>query len=414
MLLGPLFVCTLSPSGATAQSKKGSRISFDSQDLDFGEANESFVCWAWPQKKLRKATRQKLKEAFEEAGQATTPEHAPERITATPVGRTFQSDCRVHITMTYKGRRKNVRLSLTATERGSQEILAESQLKLDIRKLAAADFRPFWASLWQKITPPPPPPKPVAAPSSTKTEESFVDEELAQELALANHKPTRPSYPILTAYLGVGYATRSLKDAPGTPVGRSNLLSVAVETTLHLAPRFGLSESHDLDFELAYVRGLASGKRGDEDLRVDADRFRLGARYRFQLGHPWLPRLGPVVGYELLRFEVDRAADALSVRYTALRLGVSMSQPLYRTQSMLFFGPAELSLGIEGSTRLALGDQADKADLGFDLQGGPELRFYRGLVAKLLGRYTRHTTELSGRSVKDTYFDLSLNLGWTL
>ena len=129
---------------------------------------------------------------------------------------------------------------------------------------------------------------------------------------------------------------------------------------------------------------------------LTADRIRLGATYRYRLGE-MLPRLGPLVGWELQRFEVDDP-EIVSGRFSVLRAGASVRQPFVDAQ---------------GALRLAPGGSGSSTAPGFDVGGFVVARFDFGLHAQAgaAARFQRGT--LGSESYTERFIDVLAAVGWS-
>lgn len=371
------------------------------------DAASGNVCWLAPRKGT-KAQLERLLRAIEVAAKGTQPGHTRYELLRIKSPKKEGAACKVIVDFTLQPKDKvNGELIFAATERGAPAPIVETTLSLDLEQLTEKDLNPGWEKVWAAIAPPkpePPPPPPIVPPPAP-----FVDQEIvAERQTLAPEVEPESKRKWAALMLSVGMLSRSLDGAPGTPIDGSSLLSLGAEGALHLDRVFGLGESHELELGAGYLRRLANGARGEEAVSVSADRLQAGLVYRFHTGEGYLPRVGPLAGYELLRFELGAAGDAFSVRYSVIRGGLSVVQPV-----VLFDGGAVL-LGVDGALRLAPSAAGGDAGTSFDVGGGPRLELAGGFLAQLRARYARQSGRAGDAEFTDGYFDLDLGIGWAL
>ena len=140
-----------------------------------------------------------------------------------------------------------------------------------------------------------------------------------------------------------------------------------------------------------------------------ADRVAASGRYAYAFHNPWIPKFGPLIGYEFLRFELDGSDDALSVRYSVLRGGLHAAWEVpFRSKF------AQLSMGPEFALRFPLGDADPKLPLGYDVGAQIEARFFERFVARVRLRYMSQTSSVLGDDIQDQHIDTGIELGFSI
>lgn len=211
----------------------------------------------------------------------------------------------------------------------------------------------------------------------------------------------------MKVFVDAGLLSRSIDGAPGTAVRSSGLLSLGIEGIIHVDRLAGVDGPHRIDLGAGYWRRLARGTLGDAEIGVDVDRLLVGAEYRYAIG-AGLPSVGVLAGFELLRFEVDPSANAISARYGVIRAGLA-------ARHAILDGELGLDALLAGALRLSAGADQGSPGAGFDLGGGLELSTLEGLLrVRGVLRYARQPAELGGAELSDRYFDLNLGVGVAL
>lgn len=388
-----------------AADGEGSSLSVDwNEPVDAGAGN---VCWMAPRKGT-KSQLERLLRGIEVSAKNTQPTHTRFELVRIKSPKKEGATCKVIVDFTVVPKDKVMAdVIFAATERGAPAPIVETTLTLDLEQLTEKELAPGWEKIWAAISPPkpePPPPPAIVPPPAP-----YVDQEIVTERqTLVPEVAPEPKRKWAAVIASVGMLARNLDGAPGTPIDGQSLLNLGVDGELHLDRALGISDGHDLEIGAGYLRRLASGSRGDTEVPVSADRVQAGLQYRYHLGQGYLPRVGPLVGWELLRFELGAAGDAFSVRYNVLRAGLSVAQPV------VVFDGGEVALRVDGALRLAPGADGGEAGASFDVGGGPRLDLEGGFVAQIRARYARQSGQAGAADFTDGYFDLDLGIGWAL
>ncbi|MCC7384490.1 MAG: hypothetical protein IT384_21765 [Deltaproteobacteria bacterium] len=364
------------------------------------------VCWSAPPRLARKRL-QALARAMVEAGIATRPPHTRQEVVElSPQGKRTSlapDACAVVLKLSLTNRRKGeAELSLAVEDPRNATPLSLSAL-IDPDAPDASSLSAAWRTVWERVAPAPAPPPPVAQ----EPEVPFVDEDLirAQHPPPPLPPPRGPRW--VKVFVDAGLLSRSIDGAPGTAVRSSGLLSLGIEGIIHVDRLAGVDGPHRIDLGAGYWRRLARGTLGDAEIGVDVDRLLVGAEYRYAIG-AGLPSVGVLAGFELLRFEVDPSANAISARYGVIRAGLA-------ARHAILDGELGLDALLAGALRLSAGADQGSPGAGFDLGGGLELSTLEGLLrVRGVLRYARQPAELGGAELSDRYFDLNLGVGVAL
>lgn len=360
-------------------------------------AEDDPICWAPPALALKRDAKQKLSGVMAEAARASRPTHATRQVlelaTAASV-KTAALECVAVMTTELVIDKKGGWKLTLRTKDGEARELGSSVITVDPKSYFASDFTPAWAAFWRATDPPkaPEPPK-VAAQAQP---EPLIDADLAVEKAREAPRAVVAAPPRVRVLIATGLNLRTLSPSPGLEVGDAAVLSIGGEAALRIGSWIG--EPHALDLTAGYVRRLARVVLDDEKLSVDADRFALEAAYRYTLGGGFAA--GPLVGWEMLRFEIDPKADALSVRYGVIRAGLGVRQTIVE-------GGVGFDIAAAGALRIPTGSSVD---LGFDLSVGPELVFDQRFLARATVRWARQSGDL-GTEFQDSNVDLEIGVG---
>lgn len=242
--------------------------------------------------------------------------------------------------------------------------------------LTAKDAETVAAELMERasdaLTPPPPPAPEPEAPvvASVEPETPIVDQDLIEERAASDRRPSAPSGPARAprVLLGVG-AGADLRSfgmtGPATelvaPVETRTLPQVAVSLSLFplqlLDPSASASWS-DAVLEGRFRRSLASVSYQQQDgtagsCGLDDDELLLRGAWRYRLGGR-LPSIGVGLGFSAERSQFDCPVPIVSTRYRALEASVRARQLLWGERlaidalvgpRILFSGPTADSTG---------------------------------------------------------------------
>ncbi len=373
--------------------------------FDPSNPSGSAVCWLAPRGVGRKDL-DLLATKLDEAAAASMPGHVHYLVIRihSPSREGADKGCAALVDVTVHGRRAESRFLFRAKPFSDDDWAIEETFTKGRGDLDAADLTPMFTKLWALIAPPPPPPpKPPEPPP-----EHFVDTDLAteQERLNAVPPPPPPRGPFVSLMLIGGLASRSVGGAPGPHLDAANVPALGAQASLHIAELFRLDD-HDLDLDAAYGRSLATAQITETELAVDADRTRVGLAYRYHLGG-YLPRMGVLFGWELLRFEIAEEGSVFSARYSVLRGGLTVIQPLYLDEGL------RLSFALEGALRGSPTVRGGSAAPGFDVEGGVELALAFGLLAKVGARLTQQSGDIGEAGFSDRYIDVVAGIGWAL
>lgn len=267
----------------------------------------------------------------------------------------------------------------------------------------AQDFTAIFEEAW-RIASPPPPAAPVAETESDS--QRFVDDELLETRAEVDERAVvERSRTWVTVLATTGLSSRELSADFGRAINQGVLASLGARAALHLGSVLG--PAHRLDLQAGYWRQFAGAELGGESIGAEADRFRLGAAYAHRVGAGG-PHLGCGLGYEFRRFGFEEGAGVLSIEYSILRPGLSVTQQLIRTAGF------DLEVFGRGHLRVPLDDQSVSNDLGVDFGGGVGFHHAVGFVAELGVDYTLQSGSSSQGDFDDGFLDLQIALGWTL
>jgi hypothetical protein len=442
---------------AHAEAPPPNARSFSLDDIS-GDAQEQVLCWTLP-KRIGKADGKRVMRSLTLAAKATAPASVAYKVEQIrePKNDIQEYNCTHVFALSTQGRRASTRITIDGRQVGETPAFLEQSLTANLAKISGTDFEPTWRKIWNKVQAPPTRSETYIAPvaatgtggvqsttsaaaegkgagisiigdvaggtaiaadsskpalqgTETVSGETYVDQDLAQEqakMAFEAQEKQRTD-PIASFYLGGAFTSRSVSNAPGISDNAASLMGFAGDATLHLSTLTGPGKPHAIDINVGYLYRFATAENSTETFGVTSDRFNADARYRYALEGAYLPAVGGVLGYELLRFQVDEAANALSVTYSAIRVGPTVQQPLYKTDTF------EARLFVEGALRFVPGADGGEASLGFDVSGGPEVKIFEGLLARLLVRYTQHGGTVSGADFTDSYLDVGLSVGWQL
>jgi hypothetical protein len=370
-----------------------------------GDAGSGTICWLAPSKG-KAAQRDRLVKAIEVAAKSTIPGHTRFEVQRIKSPKKEGGACKVIVDFTNKPLQGEfAELILAATERGAPAPIVTTTLELNLDTLTEKDVAPAWEKVWATIAPPKPepPPAPPAPPPA------FIDQEVAVERQTFVPPPeVVDGAPWVSLVIAAGMMSRSLDGAPGPAIDDKSLLSLGGDATLHLDRAFGASNEHDIDIGVGYNRRFASATRGATKVSVDADRFEIGGLYRYHFGEGYLPRLGVLAGYELLRFELGADVDAFSVRYSVIRGGATIEQPI------IIFDGGLVLLDLYGALRIPAGKDGGEPGTSFDIGGGPRLELAGGFLALARARYAQQSASTGGNELTDGYLDLEIGIGWQL
>lgn len=345
------------------------------------------VCWAPPALALKRDSKKRLSDAMNDAAKLARPERSLRPIMELASSKslaTAELECAVVVATVLDASKKTWTLSLEL--RGART--ATAAVQLDPRSYTSAALTPAWTRLWRVIDPPPPPAPPKAAEPPPPPER---DADLAHEQALARPRAAEPTPPRLRLWLTGGLALRDASATRGTTLEHGPLMALGGEATLHLGS--WISPGIALDLSAAYARRLAKVVVADVSSSADADRFDATLSFRYVFGERG-PSLGPQLGWQVLRFELEPSTGLLSTRYGVLRAGLEARVPLAEW----------LELSAQGALRIA---PDGGTDLGFDVAGGPELLLGELALVRAWARYAQQT----GPEFEDRQLDVELALG---
>ncbi len=400
--------------GVTLAAQNG--ISIGSGAIAFEPDAPPTVCAITP-RRLAKSDRLRLRRALVRAAQATMPSHVRyevKLIRSIRWSKKKKMDCRGFVRVHAKGPRTKTKLTVRFRKSDEAQYRTLHRFHAPLRTLNRHHFEASWLTAWAELTPaappPPPPPPPVPPPPAVAAQPAtpYVDQDLAKEQAIANAPPVaeaavrRP--PTVTVAVEAGWSGRTIDDAPGAEQSTASVPTVGGRATLHAAQLFGLAAGHDLEISVGYWRRLVEGQQADASVSVTADRAAVAASYRYTFA-AWLPRVGPLVGYELVRFESD-GASALSTRFSALRFGADLLQPVMR-----WGGPAGVWLRGAAALRWS---PTGTAGLGVDGRLGAVIALDFGLQSGVEARLIRQTGETSDAAFVDQTLDLVAFVGWSI
>ncbi|MBI4819456.1 MAG: hypothetical protein HY791_24505 [Deltaproteobacteria bacterium] len=381
-------------------------------DLARADARElGDLCWLAPKLDKRRQDREKLSVAIERAAGNTAPDDVDYAFRYIRAGHEEEDAAGARCFAVLHFSEASGKVTVSARRVTEVKPVFESQLKGTLVALTDALLEPVLTDVWQKLAPPPPPvvavapePPPPERKQAPQKADEFQDPELLREAPIAS-APVRASARTLALAVAAGLASRELVDSPGSPISGSPLLAIGVDAGLRF-DRLARIEGHELEARLGYRRSLATGKRGDFTVSIDADRFDATTFWRYVLGGK-APSVGLGLGYEMLRFELGERSEALSVRWGVLRVGPSLREDLGAV------GPGELELELAFLVRVAPGAEGGEASPGFDV--GLDARYQLGApFVRLAGRYTSQSAEVSGQSIGESVVDLDLAVGVAL
>lgn len=360
------------------------------------------LCWMKPRRSSKRDLR-RLEKALTFAARDTQPPHVNGKLLRIRNRRKDepQKNCRAVVDVTAKGPRKRRTFEFDVYLAGEKTtVLEQTAGPVHAGRVTTETFLPVFAKTWKAIAPEPEP-EPVASVP-------YRDEEIAAERVLLapvfEVGPPPDPRPTVSAEVLSGVVVRGIR-APGA--ADAQLFSVGAAVALHAAPLLRI-ERQSLDLRVAYLRHFATAARGGERYDVAADRLELDACWHYVFEHPYWPRVGARAGWEQLRFEVDDAASALSVRYGVVRAGASVQQALYSSE------PFELSLAVAGDARITPGS-GHVAVLGWDAGARLAARWRFGLYVALDGRVLEQRGSLDGaEDFTDRFVDGALAVGWSL
>ena len=388
-------------------------ISISSGAIEFEPEPATPVCWI-VSKKLPKKRQARIERALVRAGRATMPSHVRYRLERVESTQRDHVGCKGYVRITTDGGPNRVHLTVHLRRPSEAEFEVVDRFTVLMWKLRRRDFDPVWRAIWDRLAPSPtrsePPPPPVSPPAATEAVPAvpFVDGELAREQAAADAPfvaPTTPrGPPVLSLAILAGWSGRTLSDAPGAAQSTANVPTAGASAMLHASSLLGLASGHDLDLSVGYDRRFVEGQQGDSSVAVTADRIRATGRYRYLLGGGY-PRIGPLIGYELVRFESDGTA-VLSTRFSVIRAGVDVRQPVLR------FSPSS-GLWLRAASALRWSPTGD-AGIGVDARVGGRLKLSFGLFAGIDVRLTWQPGEAAQAAFVDRMLDITGAVGWSL
>ena len=397
--------------GIALTTADGISIAGDAFDLEPNVTEK--LCWQ-AQGRIRRKDRTRLYSAVQRAAKATRPPHV--RFEVERVKRASAPGCRGVMQVSVKGR---THARITVGLRGAEDTRSEqvASFRRRLSRLQRQDFEASWRMAWRRWAPaaPPAPPRPPPLDRDPRPKPAapFVDQELADEQAVARAaaRPPPPpprGPPMVTVLAEAGWAGRQLKDAPGAPQSTASVPTFGLRAVGYLGPLLALGPHHELEVVVGYWRRLVDGQQGLQALSVTADRAAVYGRYRYAVATNLLgamsPRIGPQVGYELARFE--NTGDAvLSTRFSVLRLGLDISQP------MLQF--ADAVLRFESHAALRWSPSGD-ARVGVDVRGGFGLQFGWGLFVDGAVRFTQQPGQVDDTAFVDETIEALAAVGWSL
>lgn len=385
-------------------------ISIDADAIEFSAASAP-VCWLAKRRLRHKKDRTRLKRAVVRAGLATRPSHVdhPLKRIRSIQRQGQQLGCAGYVNIMVKGRRAQTRIVVSARRADEASFAEVATIRLKLWTLAREDLEPGWTAAWALLVPPappsPPPPPPLAP---------FVDDDLNEERTVASappgltgasaDEPGPPSPPVVSLWVDAGWSSRSLSEAPGADQAAANIMTLGGQVTLHLGPLLSLGAEHALDVDAGYWHRFVEGEQDGRSVSVSSDRTAANLRYRVALAR-WAPRFGPVIGYELARFESD-AAGVLSTRFSVLRAGLGAVQPILRWSS-------EAGLWASAGSTVRWAPVGD-ADVGFDVEGAVSVRLDVGLMVRIAGRFFQQAGEADDESFTTRTVEAVAGVGWSL
>ncbi|MEM7674733.1 MAG: hypothetical protein AAF449_01880 [Myxococcota bacterium] len=371
-------------------------ISIDLGDIDFSPAEGPALCWIGPQK-MRTKTRRELARAMEEAAQSTRPLRNQWPIKQVRLLRSDSEQCRNFVRIYVRHRNTITRFALAIKTDEQPEFEVLYRWESPRRKLDGPSFERGWTAVWARLAPPPPPP-PRPQPSS-----QYVDKDLAAEQIVVPPPPPAASRPaLLSAWVEGGWTGRRLSDAPGAAQSSASVATAGLRLTLH-SDGFMNADGPSIDLTGRYRRRFVRATQDGTVRSVTADLWSVDATTQWTIATNF--RLGPVVGYELTRFESD-ASDALSTRFSVIRFG---GVATYDFASWAKDG--RLTALTDAAARWSpVGD----AQLGFDVQVGLQASFSAQFRLALLTRWTRQTGEVANSNFVDQTVDAIAAVGWSI
>jgi len=405
--LVPCVASAIDPEqGSKPRPQPKDKVVLEASQLDVSkpDAEAAVVCFTLPAK-LTALYRKRMVPIVIEAAKSSRPTHASFEVIELPAkdpkrSRITTVPCLaiVAIDVQVVASTQEAALELVARDTSTDKELGRAIAPAVPATVTAAQLAPAWTTLWAAIAPAPAPPPPPLADTTP-----FVDPELK---AVQQVEPPKPRRHLLSLDLRAGLLSRSV-GAAGTPIDMSGLPSLGADVRFHLDGLIGLalSSPHEIELDVGYARRIAHGVLGNDKPSVDADRFSVSGTYRYRFQSA--TAVGPTVGFEMLRFEIDPSTGAFSPRYGVLRAGLDARQSF--GEGLFVF-----SLLAQGALRITPGADGGSSDLGFDLGGGPELRIDRSFFARALVRFTSQSGSAGAAAFNDRYVDFDLALGFSL
>ncbi|MEO1337530.1 MAG: hypothetical protein AAFV29_17935, partial [Myxococcota bacterium] len=296
-------------------------ISIDLGDIDFSPTSRPALCWLGP-KKMSAKTRRQLTKAMDHAALATRPSRLQWPIKQMRLHRKDSEQCRrqfVRIYVRNRGRVAHFSLGIKTDENSDFEII--QRWTSSWRALDGRGFERGWSEVWARLKPPPPP---ITQPTT-----QYVDADLAAEQVVAAPPPppVSPRSPaLLSAWVEGGWMGRRLIDAPGDAQSAASVATAGFRLTLHSAGLLGRHAPH-VDLTGRYHRRFVSATQDGASIGVSADQWSVDATGWWTFASAL--RIGPMLGYELTRFESE-ARSVLSTRFSVIRFGGAAVYPLWK------------------------------------------------------------------------------------
>ena len=397
--MGPWILFGLALTGADG-------ISIDDDPFGLGPAPAQRVCWVVASHKGRRGDRTRLSRAISRAAEVTRPAHVRLPVARIRSVRKDSKGCRGILLVTVRGTARRARITVKVRNPDETRFTRVAQFRSALAKLERGQFEAPWTEAWARFAPPAPPAPPPPPPlPPQKLARPFVDKDLAQEQAVgANGPPTAPAGPpIASVWVEAGYFSRRLADAPGAEQSGADVPTAGLRAEFHAASFFEFAAEHELDVIAGYHRRFVTGEQDSNPVSVAADRAALTARYRWSPGSR-LPRFGPQLGYEFVRFDSD-GASVLSTRFSVVRVGIDVSQPILR------WSAGRVDVIVDSALRWS---PSGDAGLGVDATGGAVARFDFGLALEFKVRFDRQTGEASGQAFAQQTLDALVAVGWSI
>lgn len=356
------------------------------------------VCWVEPSAvkgSLRKRFRAEVEKALTDAA----PDHVAPEVRRAPSIRRAPADCEALVDLTATGPMSRAKLTLRILKPEVKDPRFDVD-QLDLRKDNAVVLGVMSDFVWERVAPPAPPPPPPPPPEP----EPFVDEQLETlkaEAAAAEAPRSEAHLPVASISASAGMLRRTV-DSPLGAQAAATLPAVGVQLSLHVGR--WLPANQDLDLDVAYHRQLGTAQLSGTDIALTADRFRATGVYRWSPG-AMLPRFGPLVGFELQRFELDDP-ETLSTRHGVMRLGGSVQQPILQNEEL------DLRVEVLGAARLSPGSEGVASSVGFDVGGGVSADLGMGLHLAVSAAVRQAGGDVGGEDYSERFIDALGELGW--